>query len=73
MLDHKDKWMKRMIEKHGSEDAVREFMRASAEKSKRNKEGSGGFAYLKKTNPERFKEVSAKGGKASRSQDRTEV
>ena len=61
-MEHKGKWWARMIEKHGSEENVREFMRQSANQSKRNLGGSGGFASLDK---ERLKEISIKAGKAS--------
>lgn len=54
-----------MIEKHGSEEEVRKFMKESNSKSARNKGGTGGFAYMKIHEPERLKEVSSEGGKRS--------
>lgn len=40
---HKDKWMTAMVAKHGSEDAVKEFMREAQKKSRINYKGTGGF------------------------------
>lgn len=51
-----------MVEKYGSEEAAKAEMRRRAEKSSRNKVGTGGFAAL---TAEQRKEVSRKGGKAS--------
>lgn len=62
---HAQKWREKMISKHGSWEAVQEFMRQSANKSKRNTGGTGGFKHLKDNNPERLKEISIKAGKAS--------
>lgn len=36
MSEHRDKWMVSMIEKHGSLEAVQEFMRAAQRKSMLN-------------------------------------
>lgn len=55
-----------MIEKHGSEDAVREFMRASGDKSERNKVGTGYFAQLKTQDPDLHIKLSKKGGESSK-------
>lgn len=66
-MEHRSKWWTRMIEQHGSEEAVREFMRQAAAKSRRNKKGTGGFAYLKKHDPTRLKSISARGGKHAKS------
>jgi general stress protein YciG len=63
MTDHRSKWMQAMIKKHGSEEAVREFMRESGQQAKRSRKG--GFHYLKQHDPEKFKQISAKGGKKS--------
>lgn len=43
MKTHKEKWLEAMIKKHGSEEAVREFMRANQRKSRENYSGKGGF------------------------------
>ncbi|MBA3678764.1 hypothetical protein H0W80_01025 [Candidatus Saccharibacteria bacterium] len=58
---HKEKWYETMIKIHGSEDKVREFLRNKASTSKRNQGGTGGFAKLKKENPELLKQLSTKG------------
>lgn len=56
MTDHKSKWWTRMIDKHGSEEAVREFMRNSGNKADRTTER--GFAVMKKNNPELLSKIS---------------
>lgn len=38
-LSHREKWWARMIEKHGSEEAVKEFMAAKAREVKNRKGG----------------------------------
>lgn len=43
-----------------------EEMRRTAAKSSRNNAGTGGFAKLSKENPEKFKEVTSRGGKTSK-------
>lgn len=53
---HRQKWLDAMIKKHGSEEAVKEFMRKAQKKSRENYKGTGGFA----ANPELAKEMSAK-------------
>ena len=63
MGEHQNKWWEKMIAIHGSEDAVRAFMRENASKSKRNTGGSGGFASLDK---DTLKEIASKGGKRSK-------
>jgi hypothetical protein len=60
MTEHSEKWWARMIVKHGSEQAVRTFM---AEAQAKRKSVGGGFAALKETDPDKFKEVSSRGGK----------
>lgn len=62
MEEHKSKWWAKMIATHGSEEAVRNFMRQSANKSKRNTGGTGGFAAMDK---DTLREISARAGKAS--------
>lgn len=44
MTDHKEKWWTRMIELHGSEEAVRAYLRESGNKAKRSR--TGGFYKL---------------------------
>lgn len=60
----KSKRWKLAVAKYGSQKAARAEMRRRAEKSKRNKGGKGGFATLKYTNPEQFKQLTSKGGYA---------
>lgn len=67
METHNSKWWSRMIEKHGSEEAVRQFMSESAQKSSKNAAGTGGFAYMAKHDPERLREVSRVGGSRKKS------
>lgn len=43
MTEHKSKWMKSMVAKHGSEEAVKQFMREAQKKSRVNYKGTGGF------------------------------
>lgn len=50
-----------MVLKYGSEEAAKAEMRRRAEKSARNKGGTGGFAKLKQENPELLKELQEKG------------
>lgn len=57
-----DRW-KRMVEKYGSVAAAKAEMRRRSNLSKRNTEGLGGFAALKKANPDLHMELSSKGGK----------
>lgn len=55
-----------MIAKHGSEDAVREFMRENSNKSKRNQVGTGYFAQLKTKDPDLHIKLSKKGGESGK-------
>ena len=55
-----------MVDKYGSEEAVRAAMREFGNKSSRNTGGKGGFAKLKVENPDKFYEVTSKGGKISK-------
>lgn len=59
-MDRKTKWWTTAIEKFGSEEAVREHMAASAKKASRP--GTGGFAYLKKHDPEKLRAISIVAG-----------
>lgn len=61
MTTNKTNWWVSMIAKYGSEEAVREFLRQSA--SKASRPGTGGFAYLKKHDPERLHKISQEAGK----------
>jgi len=63
---HKGKWWASMITIHGSEEAVRDFMRQSNQMSAKNKGGTGGFHKMSKEDPERFKKIASEGGKRSR-------
>ena len=69
-MGHKEEWWKKMILKHGSEEAVREFMAKSATQVKSR--GKGGFYYLKQNDPDKLKHISQKGGK-TRSKDTNEI
>jgi hypothetical protein len=46
------------IAKYGSEEAYREEMKRRASLSSRNARGTGGFAHLKRTDPDKLKETS---------------
>lgn len=59
------KWLDTMIKKHGSKEAVREFMRQSASKSSRNS-GITWLSKIAKEDPQKFREISSKGGKISK-------
>ena len=61
METHKSKWWARMVEVHGSEEAVRDFMRES--NKRRTPTRTGGYHKLKETSPELHKQLSAKGGR----------
>ena len=61
-----------LIAKYGSEEAVREHYREMQRKSREKYRGTGGFAYLKKHDLAKLKEISAKGNEAQRnSKDET--
>lgn len=47
-MEHKNKWWSKMIAIHGSEEAVREFMKKAQKKSREKYKGTGGFAANKK-------------------------
>lgn len=59
-----------MIRKHGSEEAVRQFMSESAKQV--TERGEAGFASMKKRDPERVREIS-KLGVAARAKKRKEA
>lgn len=52
-----------MLRIYGSEEAVKEEYRRRQAKSRKSYKGTGGFAYLKKNNPDKLKKISIKGGK----------
>lgn len=52
-----------MVEMHGSEEAAKAEMARRGSLSSRNKGKQGGFAKLKSEDPEKFKELTSKGGK----------
>lgn len=52
----------KLYAKYGGEEGFKEHMKSIASEGGKKSSG-GGFAYLKKHDPERFKEISAKGGK----------
>lgn len=59
-------WAVWATNKYGSLEAAKAVRRKAGENSTRNKGKQGGFAHIKSNDPERFKEVSAKGGKISK-------
>ncbi len=61
-MEQSNRW-KKLIEKHGSEEAAKAEMRRRAENSSRNKGKQGGFHALKRDNPRMFKEIASRGGK----------
>lgn len=57
-MTHKEKWWATMLEKHKSEEAVREFMRRGARSSHASTDRKpGGFATMEK---ERLSELSSR-------------
>jgi short-subunit dehydrogenase len=64
---------------HGREPSVteldllyREDMQRIANMSSRNNKGTGGFAYMKKTDPARLKEITSKGGSRTKYEKESE-
>jgi len=55
---------KRLVEIYGSEAAVSAHYREMQKKSRLKYKGTGGFAHLKKNNPERMAEIARMGGKS---------
>lgn len=55
-----------MVKIHGSEEAVRDFMRTNANKSSRNTQGTGYWATLARENPEKLRELQEKGRQTRR-------
>lgn len=49
-----------LLKKYGSEEAVSEYYRNLQKLSRENYKGTGGFASLKKTDPEKLSEISRK-------------
>lgn len=64
MGSNKRQWWISMLRKHGSEEAVREYMKETAKKA--SHPGTGGFRHLKANDPTKLKELSSKGGKNSK-------
>lgn len=65
-----------LIDKYGSPEKVSEYYRELQKKSRENYKGTGGFASLAKTDPEKLSEISRKAAnkrhaaeKAAKSQD----
>ena len=59
-----NQWWDHVIEKYGSEEAAREFFRQGGLKA--SHPGTGGFKHMKENDPQKLKEVSAKGGRKSK-------
>lgn len=55
-----------LLKKFGSEEALKEHYREMQRKSREKYKGTGGFAYLKKHNPEKLKEISDKGNEVQK-------
>lgn len=55
---------KRLLEIHGSPEAVSEYYRGLQKKSREHYKGTGGFHYLKLHDPKKHKEISSKGAKS---------
>ncbi len=53
--DFKQKWRAAMIAKYGSEEALSKHMSENAKKASRP--GTGGFAHMKVSDPERLKNI----------------
>ena len=67
-MTHKEKIRLAGIAKHGSEEAWR---KAKSEQGKRaSRPGTGGFNYLKRTNPEQLSELSRKAARARWGEER---
>lgn len=58
-MTRKEKWWASMIKKHGSEQAVRLYMRGYNRRG--SKPGTGGFHYLRLNNPDKLAEISEMG------------
>lgn len=58
MNQYEKRWQT-LIEKHGSEEAVREFFRAAQKKSRENYKGTGGFKGMSE---EKAREIRSLGG-----------
>lgn len=63
-MDKTTKWYKSMLEKHGSDQAISEAMRERQKKSRETYKGTGGYHYMAKNDPAKFKKISAKGGRS---------
>jgi len=59
----KASWWQYQIKKYGSEEAVREAMRAFRAKATPSR--VGGFYHMKEHDPQRLKAISSKGGKSA--------
>ncbi len=59
----KNRWWQSMIAVHGSEEAVRQFMRLAQKKSMERPRKPGGFATI---DPKLARQIQSKGGKASK-------
>lgn len=50
----------------GDEEAMSAHFRDMQAKSRKNYKGTGGFNYLKRTNPDKLKAIQSKGGKGNK-------
>lgn len=53
----------------GTPEERSEWFRQMQKKSRETYKGTGGFHALKKTDPQKFKEVTSKGGKSNKESD----
>lgn len=60
------KYNPKLIERFGSEEAVRQHYQDMQRKSRRTYKGTGGFRALKQNNPEKLKQIITMGVKARR-------
>lgn len=71
--NQRSKWWTSMIQKYGSEDAVREFMKKNQKKSRRHPNTKkGGFFYLRRYEPDKLRKITAYGGSISKRKKKTE-
>lgn len=66
-LTRKEKYYATMRKKLNvaTDEEVKAWQREQLAKSRRNSGGTGGFAFLKKNDPDKLKEISSKGGKSA--------
>lgn len=63
-MEHREKLRLAGIKRHGSEEAWRQHLAVSARKAVHTK--PQGFAVMKQTDPDRLREITSMGGRASK-------